>query len=162
MRLPDGRLWWVQRSGQLPLEQAPQPNQAGIAAALERIQRFVGVPYLWGGRSPYGYDCSGLAQTFMAVLGLQIPRDADQQCHAGKPIEGKPQPGDLLFFADRKAARASARHQAITHVAISLGEELVVHATGATWCTTLNSLNPDHPLYRPWLRENLVDVRRYV
>lgn len=162
VRLPDGRLWWVDRSGLLPLEQPLQPNPQGITAALKYILRFVGVPYLWGGRSPYGCDCSGLAQTFLSLLGVQITRDADQQFRAGVPVTGQPLPGDLLFFADKSASRVDARHQAVTHVAISLGSDLVVHATGAAWGTTINSLDPEHRLYRAWLRDNLVGVRRFL
>lgn len=160
-RLPDGRLWWVLGSGLLPLEQRPKPDAAGIAFTLNLIQRFVGVPYLWGGRTPFGYDCSGLAQAFWGFMGVNLPRDADQQFRAGAPVEGVFKPGDLLFFGERRADQPSTRHASITHVAISLGGDEIIHANGSAWGTSYNSLNPDSPIYRPWLRENLVGVRRY-
>lgn len=63
--------------------------------------RFLGVPYLWGGRSSFGLDCSGLVQTALAAAGIEAPRDSDQQEVAlGRPIplEGPFQRGDLLFW----------------------------------------------------------------
>ncbi len=158
--LPDGRTWWVATGGLLSLSYCPKPDQVGIQIALDKIKGFIGVPYLWGGRTPYGYDCSGLAQMFLNSLGIFAPRDADQQFLAGKQVDGSPQPGDLLFFGEGNQSRTEERHAAITHVAISLGYDLVIHATGATWCTTINSLNPKHTLFRAWLRENLIGVRR--
>ncbi|MBN2551027.1 MAG: alpha/beta fold hydrolase [Anaerolineales bacterium] len=161
VRLPDGRAWWVLGSGLLLLEQRPEPDQAGIAFTLDLIRRFVGVPYLWGGRTPFGYDCSGLAQAFWGFMGVSLPRDADQQYRAGVPVEGVYEPGDLLFFGERRPDQLSARHACITHVAISLGGDEIIHANGSAWGTSYNSLNPSSPIYRPWLRDNLIGVRRY-
>jgi cell wall-associated NlpC family hydrolase len=162
LRLPDGRRWWVEAAGLLPLEERPMPDPAGIAFTLEMLQRFIGVPYLWGGRTPFGYDCSGLAQACWGFMGVVLPRDADQQYQAGLPVEGKPQPGDLLFFSEQHDDRTSLRHASISHVAISLGGDEVIHATGAVWGVTYNSLDPASPIYRAWLRDNLVGVRRYA
>jgi cell wall-associated NlpC family hydrolase len=162
VRLPDGRLWWVERSGLLPIDQAPRPDAIGIAQMLGLIQRFIGVPYLWGGSSPFGYDCSGLSQIFYGFMDLDLPRDADQQYCLGKPVEGDPQPGDLIFFGEATDARYKTRRASITHVAISLGGDDVIHATGAVWSVTYNSLNPQSPIYRERLHQNLIGVRRYV
>jgi len=113
----------------LPLGDRPKANAAGIAFTIDLIKPFVGIPYLWGGRSPYGYDCSGLAQTFWRFMGVQIPRDADQQFRAGKIVKGPPRPGDLLFFGGDDNL-IDQRHQRITHVAISLGGDDLIHANG--------------------------------
>jgi gamma-D-glutamyl-L-lysine dipeptidyl-peptidase len=161
VRLPDGRGWWVARSGLLPLEEQPRPDAIGIDFTLKLVQRFVGVPYLWGGRTPFGYDCSGLAQTFWSFMGVIIPRDADQQCRAGRVVEGLPQPGDLLFFGEQNEDQPGDRFASISHVAISLGGEQMIHSNGAAWGTSYNSLNPEHANYRAWLHENLVGVRRF-
>jgi pimeloyl-ACP methyl ester carboxylesterase/cell wall-associated NlpC family hydrolase len=161
LRLPDDQVWWGKEADVLPLADRPAANPAGIAFTLERIKTFVGIPYLWGGRSPYGYDCSGLAQTFWAFLGVSIPRDADQQFRVGKIVKGKPRPGDLLFFGGDDANLADARTQRITHVAISLGGDELIHANGGTWNIAYNSLHPTSPIYRADLRESLVGVRRY-
>ncbi len=162
VRLPDGRAWWVESAGLLPVDQCPQPDVAGIAGTLKLMQRFIGVPYLWGGRTPFGYDCSGLAGAFYYFMGVRIPRDADQQCSAGIPVEGEPLPGDLLFFGESVDDVQSARIAAVTHVGISLGGGEIIHANGAAWGVSYNSLDPQSPIYRAWLSDNLVGVRRFV
>jgi cell wall-associated NlpC family hydrolase len=85
------------------------------AAAV--AERFLGAPYLWGGRESLGLDCSGLVQQALFACGLACPRDADQQAHVGRPIEreafGR---GDLVFWKG--------------HVAIGLDETRIVHANG--------------------------------
>jgi gamma-D-glutamyl-L-lysine dipeptidyl-peptidase len=161
IRLPDDRVWWVKETDVLSLTDRPKPNAVGIAFTLDRIKSFVGIPYMWGGRSPYGYDCSGLAQTFWAFMGVQIPRDADQQFRAGKIVKGTPRPGDLLFFGGDDSDLVEARHERITHVVISLGGDELIHANGGSWSIATNSLNPASPIYRPDLRESLVGARRY-
>lgn len=161
IRLPDDRVWWVKAADLLPLADRPKPNAAGIAFTLDLIKPFVGTPYLWGGRSPYGYDCSGLAQTFWGFMGVFIPRDADQQFRAGKIVKGKPRPGDLLFFGGDDSDLNDQRHQRITHVVISLGGDELIHANGGSWNIAYNSLNPASPIYRADLRESLVGVCRY-
>ncbi len=157
VRAPDGRVFWVAAESLIPIAQRPIPNATGIAYALELIRRFIGIPYLWGGRSTFGFDCSGLAQTFLGFLGVTAPRDADQQFAAAAPVSGAPQPGDLLFFGNQ---REEARRP-ITHVAISLGGGEIIHANGSAWGISINSLNSDHPLFNAWLRDNLVGVGRF-
>jgi len=149
------------------MEERPRPAQraAGIARTLELMGRFIGVPYLWGGETPFGYDCSGFAQTTMEFMGLHVPRDADMQFAAGQPVEGEPQPGDLLFFSsqiDSPADPQAGRVGSITHVAVSLGGDEFIHATGYVWGVTQNSLDPASPIYRAWLKEHLAGVRRFV
>lgn len=84
---------------------------SGTAVALQARQ-FLGLPYLWGGTSGFGYDCSGLVYALYARYGLYLPRDATDQQHAGTPVPlDKLQPGDLLFFAT--GGKGSAFHVAI-------------------------------------------------
>jgi len=156
---------WVAEADLAPMAERPRPDAAGIARTLERMGRFIGVPYLWGGETPFGYDCSGFAQTTLGLMGIRIPRDADQQFIAGQPVEGEPQPGDLLFFSsqiDSPADPQAGRVGSITHVAVSLGGDEFIHATGYVWGVTQNSLDPASPLYRAWLKEHLAGVRRFV
>jgi cell wall-associated NlpC family hydrolase len=161
IRLPDERVWWVKAADLLPLADRPRPNAAGIAFTLDLIKPFVGTPYQWGGRSPFGYDCSGLAQTFWGFMGVPIPRDADQQFCAGRIVKGKPRPGDLLFFSGDDSRLSEARQPRITHVAISLGGAELIHANGGSWNIACHSLNPASPIYRADLRESLAGVRRF-
>lgn len=162
VRLPDGRLWWVSSAGLLPYERCPKPNATGIAATLDLIRRFIGIPYLWGGCSPFGYDCSGLAAAAYGFMGIQLPRDADQQFQLGHACERPYQPGDLFFFGRVNEDRPNGRYQSITHVAICLGGDEMIHANGSAWGISYNSLNPEHPLYRSDLRDSLMGVKRYI
>ena len=158
VRLPDGRAWRLNPADLVALSQRPRPTREGIAQTLALVRRFCGVPYLWGGRTPYGFDCSGLSGAFYGFMGVIIPRDADQQYEAGLVVEGKPEAGDLLFFGETNEDGTGAR---ISHVAISLGGDDMIHANGSDWGVSYNSLNPQDRLYRKWLADNYRGARRF-
>ncbi len=159
VRLPDDRVWWLARDA--ILTRRPAPDAAGIARTLELVRRFVGVPYLWGGRSPFGFDCSGLAQTFWNFLGVAIPRDADQQFNTGTPI-AQPQPGDLIYFGDEPTDDPQKPFAPITHVAIALGDNQFIHANASAWGISYNSFDPAAPNYGAWLKEHIAGYRRFA
>jgi len=158
LRLPDGRVWQVKETDITPLSMRPQPNEEGIAQTLNRMRQLCGVPYLWGGRTPYGFDCSGLSGTFYALMGLTIPRDAHPQFEAGLRVDGKPSAGDLLFFGESAVGEAKMR---ISHVAISLGGDEFIHANGFDWGVSINSFDPESKNYREWLAVNYRGARRF-
>jgi gamma-D-glutamyl-L-lysine dipeptidyl-peptidase len=96
------------------------------AALLATARHHLGLPYLWGGMSTYGLDCSGLVHLSLRTLGLVVPRDAHDQQDAATPVRlEEVQAGDLLFFArDGQPAH---------HVGIATGDGGMLHApeTGA-------------------------------
>ena len=95
-----------------------------LATQLTRSAlRFLGVPYVFGGTSRSGFDCSGYVQHVFAMLGVTLPRTADAQYDAGRRVTGGMRPGDLVFF-QTYAAGAS-------HVGIYLGHDKFVHASSS-------------------------------
>jgi gamma-D-glutamyl-L-lysine dipeptidyl-peptidase len=157
VQLPDGRVWKIKSADVIPLAERPTPNAEGIKQTLDLIHRFCGVPYMWGGRTPYGFDCSGLAGTFHSFMGVIIPRDADQQYLAGEVVNGIPEPGDLLFFGEKD--EDDKVH--ISHVATSLGGDVFIHSNGSMWGVSYNTFDPAGKLYGKWLHENYRGARRF-
>ncbi len=102
-------------------EAGVQKNRAYLTGYA---QFFKGVPYLWGGTSSCGFDCSGYVQTVFRICGIRLPRDASRQCRQGKdiPFIDKARPGDLAFFGEEK--------DLITHVGIILSGQRIIHASG--------------------------------
>jgi gamma-D-glutamyl-L-lysine dipeptidyl-peptidase len=91
---------------------------------IECLHRFLNCPYLWGGRTKWGVDCSGLVQTIYRIHGINIPRDANQQVDLGENIEfiTETKPGDIAFFDDKNGK--------IIHVGIITGPNEIIHASG--------------------------------
>jgi cell wall-associated NlpC family hydrolase len=90
---------------------------------LEQAMRFLDLPYLWGGMSSFGYDCSGFTYNMHKYFGIMIPRDASDQAMQGTLIEKEQlEPGDLLFFAHEEGKGA------IHHVGIYAGGNRMVHS----------------------------------
>lgn len=166
LKLANGQQWWVASKNLLPLKNRPAPTPAGIQVCLQLVTRLKGVPYLWGGCTPFGYDCSGFTQMFWALMGLGLTRDAGQQFGQGRPVAVGPegqgcQPGDLLFFGESGDPQMGVPHR-IPHVALSLGESAFLHANGTSWDLRRNSLDPGDRGFRADLHTNLIGARRYT
>jgi hypothetical protein len=119
VRLPDEREGWIQR-GDITLD----PKTLTIPESIDLAKHFLGIPYLWGGRSSFGYDCSGFTQMLVRSRGITMPRDADQQAAwtGVVPVNrAELQAGDLLFFGQ------SPQH--ITHTGMYIGNGQFIHDT---------------------------------
>lgn len=110
---------WADLADLVPVVTDPVAAKDILQVAL----RFEGVPYIWGGVSPYGVDCSGLVHLSHRRLGTVVPRDAADQADASRQVEpGEQAPGDLCFFRNPGAP--------VDHVALVYGPGQVLHASG--------------------------------
>ncbi len=98
-------------------------------SVYELATEYLNTPYLWGGKSPFGIDCSGLTQTVFRFFDKNLPRDASQQVEHGMEIEYEDiSSGDLAFFHNKDGK--------IIHVGILNGDGLIIHASG---CVRIDS-----------------------
>jgi hypothetical protein len=95
------------------------------SSLTETALQFLNVPYLWGGRTDGGIDCSGLVQVVCKIHGIKLPRDAARQAELGTIVSffGEARPGDLIFF--------SGETERISHTGIFLGSGKIIHSSGA-------------------------------
>lgn len=140
----------------LPLAEQESRYPANGAAIVQTAARWMGAPYLWGGTTPAGVDCSGLAQAVFRTHGRELPRDSDQQADVGTPVDpGRDfenlQAGDLLFFAEEP--------DRITHVTVSVGGPEIIHSSLGNGGVRRNSLVGSLPFEQD-LRRIYVCARR--
>ena len=152
----DGKQAHVPKSEAAPYQtwktQLPYSNEGLVATS----KKMLGVPYLWGGTSAKGVDCSGFTKTVYFMNGMIIPRDASQQVHEGILVDvdgdfGKLVPGDLLFFG-RKATDSTL--EKATHVGMWLGNNEFIHAAGDVHISSMepNAENFDEFNHNRYLR----------
>ncbi len=122
----DGMNFYIENEKFVYAGQAIMQNSNTQAGEfVKRIAtKFLHAPYLWGGKTPFGIDCSGFTQTVLKVCGIQLPRDAYQQAEGGLSISfmEEAKEGDLAFFSEES--------ESITHVGIILKEGKIIHASG--------------------------------
>jgi cell wall-associated NlpC family hydrolase len=145
VRLPDMRTAWVQAG-----DVVSEPKPLTIPESIELAKRFLGLPYLWGGRSTFGFDCAGFTQMLLRRRGIIMPRDAGRQAawSGASAVDRKDlQPGDLLFFG-------SAPRE-INHTGMYIGDGQFIHvATSGHPVVQISRLDD-----QPWTRL-LVACRR--
>jgi cell wall-associated NlpC family hydrolase len=114
---------WLPSSSLRALSDIPENVDEKRMMMVEDAKRMIGVPYLWGGVSGNGIDCSGFVRLLHQWVGISIPRDADMQSRAAFPVEPPYEIGDLFFFAEGDSNRN------ITHVGMSLGGWKMIHSS---------------------------------
>lgn len=167
VQLPDGRNGYIPRSSAQPWQEW-LASRTPTAEAVERVARtMMGTPYLWGGTSVKGVDCSGFVKTSWFLQGMILPRDASQQAGVGEVVPVMDQDtlhlaralqllrrGDLLFFSSLKDGKPTGR---ITHVAVYIADGQFIHASGLV---RINSMKPTDPGYADWNTRAFAGARR--
>ena len=150
--LPDGRQGWIAQRDISDEEGLIHLDGSSPEDILRTARSFTGIPYLWGGISPKGFDCSGFVQTVFRLNGIELPRDSYQQFAVGEKVAGRSdlKPADLIFFQPEGADR-------ITHVAICGGGGQFTHCSGYV---RTNSLEREAEDYDASLDKNYAGAKR--
>ncbi len=167
---PDKRSGYILKTEATAFDSWLKTRKATSETILSSAKSMMGLPYLWGGTSVKGVDCSGFTKTSFFMNGYVIPRDASQQVLHGDAVEildsegnfdpslalKNLKPADLLFFAAGKNTSPNAR---VTHVALYIGEGTFIHAAGTV---RINSMLKDAENYDDFQTRSVVAARRYI
>ncbi len=155
---PDGRLAFISENeaqDYIFWLESLEPTTETLVATSKKL---MGLPYLWGGTSTKGVDCSGFTKTIYFLNGMVIPRDASQQVHSGKEVDSVKnfenlQKGDLLFFG--RQATDSTREK-VVHVGMWIGNNEFIHSSGRVHISSMdaNAENYDDYNRNRYLRSN--------
>jgi cell wall-associated NlpC family hydrolase len=129
----------------------PVPSQSSAtgAAIIATAQKYLETPYVWGGTTTSGFDCSGFTQYVMQQNGISLPRTAEEQFASGTPVDkANLKVGDLVFFTTYKPGAS--------HEGIYMGNGQFIHASSASVKVTISSL--DEQFYT----EHYIGARRYL
>lgn len=141
---------WAKKNDLEEMRELSLPPGEKRQVILRTAYDLLGVPYLWGGTTANGIDCSGLVQLCYLMAGVTLTRDADMQKAGGQPLQAPLQEGDLLFFC------AEEDRSRVSHVAISLGGWRVIHSSRRR-----NGVAIDDVQEVPHLRETCIGACTY-
>jgi gamma-D-glutamyl-L-lysine dipeptidyl-peptidase len=155
--LPDGRAGQLAAGEVVSVDRLSDRFPPRGESVVRTARRWLGAPYLWGGVTPHGVDCSGLVQSVYWIHGVAMPRDSDMQARAGAEIDAGAdfeglRAGDLLFFAESRR---------IDHVAMSLGGSHIIHASAGNGSVDLNDMIGGLD-YEAFLRRIYLRARRFL
>ncbi|HYW35468.1 MAG TPA: C40 family peptidase [Balneolaceae bacterium] len=158
---PDGRTAYISKSEAKPFGEWVKDLKVTKSSLVSVAKTMLGVPYLWGGTSTKGVDCSGFTKTIYYMNGRVLPRDASQQVHAGKFVDStkdwnKLQVGDLLFFG-QPATDSTKQH--IVHVGMWIGNDQFIHSSGNVHISSVDSTAKNYDAYNVG---RYVETRRYL
>lgn len=142
--LPSGQSGWVSSEDLADFSYWASSRVAQPVGVSNFARLFNGVPYMWGGISPKGFDCSGLVKFVYMMHGILLPRNAREQvsCGAEVPIDVNcMQEGDLLFFGTPATADSPMR---IGHVAMYIGDNRIIHASQVVRISSINRWDADY------------------
>ena len=161
VELPDQRTGFLPRKAATDYHAWKQARQPTAKNIERTARRFIGRPYLWGGNSPKGFDCSGFSKTVFYLNGIDLMRDSSQQARQGVavPLDGdlsQLKKGDLLFFGHRARRGKPER---VVHVGIYLGNKLFIHSSERVH---ISSLDPNSPIRDENRIQTLLRARRVL
>ncbi len=145
VKYPDGAIAFVRTNSAKPYNEWLAEAEPSGENLIKTSKSLMGLPYLWGGTSAKGVDCSGYTKTVFFMNGLVIPRDASQQVHTGKLIDSTRNfqnliPGDLLFFG-RPATDSTS--EKVVHVGMWIGNNQFIHSSGRVRVSSVDSTAKD-------------------
>lgn len=143
---PDKRMAYVLRTECQDYSTWLQSRPVSAENCVEMAKTMMGIPYVWGGASTKGFDCSGLVSNVLYLQGLIIRRDASQQANIGDIVDistgyDNLRIGDLLFFGTKST---KDQKENVRHVAFYIGEGKFIHASGYVKISSLNANDPDY------------------
>lgn len=161
VKYPDGRQAFVLKREAKNYDEWLENLDPSTENLVKTSATLMGVPYLWGGTSTKGMDCSGFTKTIYFLNGMVIPRDASQQVHTGKPIDSIQnfetlQKGDLLFFG-RKATDSTT--EKVVHVGMWIGNNEFIHASNMV---RISSMDPNAENFDEWNRNRYLRTKRIL
>jgi hypothetical protein len=159
--LPDGRKGFVCKDQCIYLEEWKKSFPPTPESIVSTALKFIGLPYLWGGTSSKGVDCSGFTKTVYFLNGIILQRDASQQALFGELVDTSDnfnnlESGDLLFFGTHETDSTKER---ISHVGIYIGNREIIHSSGMV---KINSLIPGKENYNSQLMDSFILARRIL
>ena len=159
---PDGREAYIRQSDAKELKKWLQEMELTPKSIVRVARQFMGIPYVWGGTSFKGLDCSGLTKLVYFLHGVILQRDASQQVLTGRPVDDNGnfsnlEPGDLLFFGTK--ATAENPKERVVHVAIYIGNRRFIHASDYV---QIGSFDPADPLYDEYNAGRYLCARRII
>ncbi|MDI3480928.1 MAG: gamma-D-glutamyl-L-lysine dipeptidyl-peptidase [Tepidanaerobacteraceae bacterium] len=154
--LPDGQAGMLPKTAGIVIQSFDEIPKGTYDSIIETGKKFIGLPYFWGGTTPYGFDCSGFVQTLFLINGFKLPRDANQQFEfkKGEPVKERKEleKGDAVFF--------STSDSEPSHVGIYMGNGEYIHSSGKSG-VCINSFYPQAHNYREDLDKSYIGARRY-